>query len=89
MGDFLEENGMRRYEISNYALEGFECQHNLVYWNYGNYLGVGPAAHGRIRSDLNFTRNCSKESVEDSGVISSFISENLRKSKKECLQQKK
>lgn len=48
IGDFLEKNGLKRYEISNYAQENFECQHNLVYWNYRDYLGVGPAAHGRM-----------------------------------------
>lgn len=46
--DFLAQRGFQRYEISNYAKKGFECQHNLVYWNYGDYLGVGPAAHGRM-----------------------------------------
>ncbi len=36
------------YEISNYAKKGFECQHNLIYWQTNDYLGIGPAAHGRI-----------------------------------------
>ena len=37
--------GYRRYEISNYARPGFECRHNLVYWERGEYLGLGCAAH--------------------------------------------
>ena len=41
----LEAAGYRRYEISNYARPGFECRHNLVYWNRGDYLGLGCAAH--------------------------------------------
>lgn len=49
--DFLKPYGIFRYEISNYAKKGFECKHNLAYWNYCNYLGVGPAAHGRIKSE--------------------------------------
>ena len=40
----LTENGFNRYEISNYAKEGRECQHNLVYWNRGDYLGLGLGA---------------------------------------------
>lgn len=48
--DFLKQNGIFRYEISNYAKKGFECKHNLAYWNYCDYLGIGPAAHGRIKS---------------------------------------
>ena len=41
----LEAAGYRRYEISNYAREGFECRHNLKYWKRAPYLGVGAAAH--------------------------------------------
>jgi len=37
-----------RYEISNYAIPGFECRHNLAYWRYENYLGVGAGAHSRL-----------------------------------------
>lgn len=36
------------YEISNHAARGSLCQHNLVYWRYGEYVGVGPGAHGRL-----------------------------------------
>lgn len=41
----LAAGGYGRYEISNYARPGFECRHNLVYWNRGDYLGLGCAAH--------------------------------------------
>jgi oxygen-independent coproporphyrinogen-3 oxidase len=40
--------GMPAYEISNHARPGAESRHNLVYWRYGEYAGVGPGAHGRI-----------------------------------------
>ncbi len=36
------------YEISNHARIGHECRHNLTYWYYGDYVGIGPGAHGRI-----------------------------------------
>ena len=42
--------GMPAYETSNHARSGAESQHNLVYWRYGEYAGVGPGAHGRIVS---------------------------------------
>ena len=39
--------GMPAYEISNHAREGQESRHNLTYWRYGDYAGIGPGAHGR------------------------------------------
>lgn len=41
---YLSDHGYRRYEISNYSKPGFECRHNLVYWNRGEYLGFGIGA---------------------------------------------
>ena len=49
-GEICAEAGMSAYEVSNYAKLGAECRHNLVYWRYGDYAGVGPGAHGRIRA---------------------------------------
>jgi oxygen-independent coproporphyrinogen-3 oxidase len=43
--------GLPAYEVSNHARSGAECRHNLVYWRYGEYAGVGPGAHGRIVVD--------------------------------------
>ncbi len=40
--------GLRQYEVSNFARPGREGVHNLVYWRCGNYIGIGPGAHGRI-----------------------------------------
>ena len=40
--------GLPAYEISNHARPGAESRHNLVYWRYGEYAGVGPGAHGRL-----------------------------------------
>ena len=48
LGDYLEKNGFRHYEISNFAKQGFEGKHNLKYWNCDEYLGIGPAAHSFI-----------------------------------------
>ena len=43
-----EAAGRPAYEISNHATPGAECRHNLIYWRYGSYAGVGPGAHGRL-----------------------------------------
>ena len=48
--EIAEKHGMPAYETSNHARPGAESQHNLVYWRYGEYAGVGPGAHGRIVS---------------------------------------
>jgi len=40
--------GMGGYEISNHARPGAESRHNLIYWRYGDYAGIGPGAHGRL-----------------------------------------
>lgn len=46
--DVTEAHGLPAYEVSNHARPGAECRHNLVYWRYGDYVGVGPGAHGRL-----------------------------------------
>ncbi|MBF0253630.1 MAG: radical SAM family heme chaperone HemW [Candidatus Omnitrophica bacterium] len=47
----LEAEGFRRYEISNFARPGFESRHNLIYWNNGEYLGLGPGAFSYLDGD--------------------------------------
>ena len=46
--EICDKAGLPAYEISNYARPGQQSAHNLVYWRYGTYMGVGPGAHGRI-----------------------------------------
>ena len=46
-----ERFGLLPYEISNYAKPGAESRHNLQYWRYGDYAGIGPGAHGRVTLD--------------------------------------
>ncbi|MFN4008785.1 radical SAM family heme chaperone HemW [Pannonibacter sp.] len=46
--DVTDAHGLPAYEVSNHARPGAECRHNLVYWRYGDYVGVGPGAHGRL-----------------------------------------
>lgn len=49
--EICDKAGLPAYEISNYASAGQQSAHNLVYWRYGSYMGVGPGAHGRIVGD--------------------------------------
>src|SRR5215213_10099202 len=46
--DRLTAAGFAQYEVSAYALEAWQCRHNLNYWTFGDYLGVGAGAHGKI-----------------------------------------
>ena len=46
----MSDAGFSQYEVSAYAREGRRCQHNLNYWTYGDYLGIGAGAHGKISS---------------------------------------
>ncbi|TNE64176.1 MAG: coproporphyrinogen III oxidase [Rhodobacteraceae bacterium] len=43
-----EKAGMPAYEVSNHAQKGSESRHNLIYWRYGDYAGIGPGAHARL-----------------------------------------
>ena len=59
--DFLTRNKFSQYEVSNFALNGFECKHNLAYWQYKDYLGFGTSTHSFVNgkrwwnySPLNF-----------------------------------
>ena len=66
MRDSLEAAGLRQYEISNFAREGRECRHNLKYWRYEPFLGLGPSACSHIGDK----RWCNRPSLGDwSGAL--------------------
>ena len=46
--EMTETSGLRRYEVSAYARAGHQCFHNLNYWQFGDYLGIGAGAHGKL-----------------------------------------
>ena len=56
--EICEAAGLPAYEVSNHARTGAESRHNLVYWRYGDYAGIGPGAHGRLT--LNGTRHATE-----------------------------
>lgn len=49
--DICAAHGMPAYEVSNHARDGAQSRHNLIYWRYGDYVGIGPGAHGRLTID--------------------------------------
>lgn len=57
----LEQQGFQQYEISAWSRQGYQCRHNLNYWLYGDYVGIGAGAHGKLRlADGRFRRNSKK-----------------------------
>ena len=44
-----KDGGYKQYETSNFARKGFKCKHNISYWRYDDYIGIGPGAHGRVK----------------------------------------
>jgi putative oxygen-independent coproporphyrinogen III oxidase len=54
--DLLTKAGYQRYEVSAYAKPGMECKHNLNYWRFGDYIGIGAGAHGKISFPDKITR---------------------------------
>lgn len=54
--EMLGQEGYHRYEISNYALSGYECRHNMTYWKRGNYLGLGLGA-ASLMENCRFTKS--------------------------------
>jgi len=48
----LAEHGYRQYEVSAYSKQGRQCRHNVNYWQFGDYLGIGAGAHGKITQEL-------------------------------------
>ncbi len=71
----LLQHGYKRYEISNYAKEGFECSHNLVYWSGGDYAGLGLGAASLIMG----------ERYNNTSDISRYISMHGISEKEECI----
>lgn len=62
--DMAEHAGRPAYEISNHARPGAECRHNLLYWQGGEYVGIGPGAHGRLRNPSGIDATCQHHNPE-------------------------
>ena len=62
--DKLKANGYERYEVSAYAKNGQRCQHNLNYWQFGDYIGIGAGAHGKISAHNQIARQTNERHPE-------------------------
>lgn len=73
----LAQRGYAQYEISAYSLNGRQCQHNLNYWQFGDYLGIGAGAHGKISLESQIIRTQKHKHPEryehESDVIENVI----------------
>lgn len=73
--DILKENGYHQYEISNYSLEGMECEHNKVYWSQEEYIGVGTASTSYINRCRMSNINNIREYIEKINSSQNIIAE--------------
>ena len=74
--EMLAAHGWMRYEVSAYARPGYECAHNLNYWRFGDYLGIGAGAHGKWTGAGRCLRTVKKRSPDHylRGVEEGFVS---------------
>lgn len=70
--DICSDFGMPRYEVSNHAKDGSASRHNMIYWRYGDYAGIGPGAHGRL------TRQGQRRATEQLRMPAAWLAANKR-----------
>lgn len=63
--EIMAREGMPAYEVSNHARPGAESRHNLTYWRYGDYAGIGPGAHGRLSTARGKIATATERKPED------------------------
>ncbi len=77
--DVCASAGLLNYEVSNHARPGAESRHNLIYWQYGDYAGIGPGAHGRITVDgQRYATECLRAPAAWLAAVDNGVAENIR-----------
>ncbi len=76
----LKKNGYEQYEISNFSKKNYECKHNLIYWNLGDYIGCGSASHSyhegfRYRNEENIEEYILKIEKNNSAIVEKIKNE--------------
>ncbi len=85
--EYLSEKGFEQYEVSNFCESGFECKHNLAYWEHKNYLGFGPSAHSFLNGKRWWNYSSLKMYIEAINTKGNAIRGNETLSKKEMQQE--
>lgn len=67
--NFLNKNGYKRYEISNFSKPGAECRHNLKYWSCNEYIGLGAAAHSYINFKRFYNTSCITDYINGNTIF--------------------
>jgi oxygen-independent coproporphyrinogen-3 oxidase len=75
--DLLEKNGYKQYEVSSWSKPGYESKHNMNYWQFGDFLGVGPGSHSKISNEEEIIRFRKIKPLE--GYIQNQRSTDLKK----------
>lgn len=83
----LEKAGFKQYEISNYAKEGFECKHNLAYWNMDNWIGLGSASASYVDGVRSKNISNVKEYINSMIEYGEAIEENLNNTKNDDMEE--
>ncbi len=77
--DLCDQNGFPMYEVSNHARPGSESRHNLIYWTGGDYVGIGPGAHGRVTlNGSRFATECHRAPGIWQGSVANGSAESVR-----------
>lgn len=83
----LEKAGFKQYEISNYAKEGFECKHNLAYWNMDNWIGLGSASASYVDGVRSKNISNVKEYINSMIEYGEAIEENFNNTKNDDMEE--
>jgi oxygen-independent coproporphyrinogen-3 oxidase len=85
--DRLGAAGYRHYEISNFAMPGHECSHNLNYWNRGEYLGIGAGAHGFVNNRRMKNTSDLKRYMDDLKAGNLPVEESVQMSREDAIRE--
>ena len=81
--EICAQAGLHGYEVSNYSLKSLESKHNMIYWRGGDYIGIGPGAHGRLT--LSGTRHATRTALAPQAWFERVAQRNTGTSHQEIL----
>ena len=81
--EICAQAGLHGYEVSNYSLKSLESKHNMIYWRGGDYIGIGPGAHGRLT--LSGTRHATRTALAPQAWLERVAQRNTGTSHQEIL----